>query len=139
VGAFYAAAFAAAKIRDAQDRARISIGILVKRSFSTRTATASKPFTTYPSIDRHASSKPMKHAGAEALCELSDLLAAVRARGPREVRPGVFYRKGKAWLHFHEDKTGLFADLRVRGHWKRFCVSDARERASFIALIDGNP
>ncbi len=43
----------------------------------------------------------MKHAGAAALDQLADLLAAIRTLGAKEPRPGVFYRKGKAWLHFH--------------------------------------
>jgi len=79
----------------------------------------------------------MKHAGAAALDELSDLIAAVRARGGlREPRPGVFYRKGKAWLHFHEDRAGLFADLRAGGDWERFRVSEPAERCVLLALID---
>jgi hypothetical protein len=80
----------------------------------------------------------MKHAGPEAFHELSDLLSAIRARGPREPRPGVFYRKGKAWLHFHEDKTGLFADIRVSKEWERFYVSDTEGRAAFLAFVDRN-
>ena len=55
----------------------------------------------------------MKHAGAAALDRLEPLLAAVRALpGPVEKTRGVFYLKSKAFLHFHEDPAGLFADLR---------------------------
>ena len=78
----------------------------------------------------------MKHAGPDAIRELSDLVSAVRARGPKEPRPGVFYRRGKAWLHFHEDKAGLFADIRAGGEWQRFPVSDAAGRAGLLAFID---
>jgi hypothetical protein len=79
----------------------------------------------------------MKHAGHAALDALGDLLVTVRARaGLREPRRGVFYRRGKAWLHFHEDKAGLFADLRAGAEWRRFRVSDAEERADLIAAID---
>jgi hypothetical protein len=80
----------------------------------------------------------MKHAGSDALRELSDLLSAIRMRGPKEPRPGVFYRKGQAWVHFHEDKAGLFADIRVGKEWERFCVSDAKGRTDFLAMIDRN-
>jgi hypothetical protein len=81
--------------------------------------------------------RAMKHAGAAALDELRDLLAAVRTRGGlREPRHGVFYRKGKAWLHFHEDKAGLFADLRAGTEWERFRVSDPGEREGLLAAID---
>jgi hypothetical protein len=79
----------------------------------------------------------MKHAGPAALTALHDLIIAIRARdGLKEPRPGVFYRKGKAWLHFHEDKAGLFADLRLEAEWERFRVSDADERAKLLAVID---
>ena len=79
----------------------------------------------------------MKHAGTASLDELSDLIAAVRGRGGlREPRPGVFYRKGKAWLHFHEDRAGLFADLRAAAEWERYRVSGADERAGLLAAID---
>lgn len=78
----------------------------------------------------------MKHAGPEALDALADLIAAVRARGLKDPRPGIFYRKGKAWLHFHEDKAGLFADIRLGAEWERFRVSDAAEQANLLRLID---
>jgi hypothetical protein len=78
----------------------------------------------------------VKHAGPEALDALAYLVAAVRARGLKEPRPGIFYRKGKAWLHFHEDKAGLFADLRLGSEWERFRVSDAAGQANLLKLID---
>ena len=79
----------------------------------------------------------MKHAGPLALDALNDLLDAVRTRpGLREPRRGVFYRKGKAWLHFHEDPAGLFADLRSGADWQRFPVSDAAGRTALLAAID---
>lgn len=56
----------------------------------------------------------MKHAGGAALDRLEPLLAEVRAaRGLNEKSRGVFYLKGKAFLHFHEDPTGLYADVRA--------------------------
>ena len=79
----------------------------------------------------------MKHAGSAALDTLDDLLDAIRMRaGLREPRRGVFYRKGKAWLHFHEDPAGLFADLRHGTEWRRFAVSDPAGRAALLATID---
>jgi hypothetical protein len=79
----------------------------------------------------------MKHAGPATLDSLHDLLVAIRTRaGLREPRRGVFYRKGKAWLHFHEDRAGLFADLRIGADWQRFPVSDAAQRATLLAVID---
>ncbi|UTP41538.1 hypothetical protein M9M90_10290 [Phenylobacterium sp. LH3H17] len=55
----------------------------------------------------------MRHAGQAALDALEPLLARLRALpGLTEKSRGVFYRKSKAFLHFHEDPTGLFADIR---------------------------
>lgn len=55
----------------------------------------------------------MKHAGPAALDALEPLLAELRATpGLVEKGRGVFYRRGRAFLHFHEDPKGLFADLR---------------------------
>lgn len=55
----------------------------------------------------------MKHASPSALDRLESLLAELRALpGLTERSRGVFYRKGRAFLHFHEDPTGLFADIR---------------------------
>lgn len=55
----------------------------------------------------------MKHATPAALDALEPLLAALRAMdGLVERSRGVFYRKGRAFLHFHEDPRGLFADVR---------------------------
>ena len=82
----------------------------------------------------------MRHAGPGALAALADLLAAVRAApGLKEPRPGIFYRHGKAWLHFHEDPAGLFADIRLSTEWERLRVSEPRERAALLALIETTP
>lgn len=79
----------------------------------------------------------MKHAGAGALDALSDLLESLRTRAVLvEKRPGIFYLKGKAFLHFHEDRAGLFADLRQDGDWQRLPVNNSDERAEVLALVD---
>jgi hypothetical protein len=79
----------------------------------------------------------VKHAGAGALDALSDLLESLRTRAPLvEKRPGVFYLKGKAFLHFHEDRAGLFADLRHGDDWQRLPVNSSGERAEVLALVD---
>lgn len=79
----------------------------------------------------------MKHAGAGALESLSDLLVSLRTRaGLVEKRPGIFYRRGKAFLHFHEDRAGFFADLRDGSDWQRLPVNSPAERTQLLALID---
>jgi hypothetical protein len=75
----------------------------------------------------------MKHAGKEALDGLEDVLAAVRRHARLKERTrGVFYLGGSAFLHFHEDPAGPFADLKVEGRWKRLRVATKSERAAFV-------
>ncbi len=65
------------------------------------------------------------------------VLGNLRARtGLVEKRPGIFYVKGRAFLHFHEDRAGLFADLRRSGDWQRFPVNSPDERAKLLDIID---
>lgn len=84
----------------------------------------------------------MKHATSAVLDTLEPLLAQVRAvPGLVERSRGVFYRKGRAFLHFHEDPKGLFADVRdaegddferievSRDSGQRHLLTAARERA----------
>ncbi len=79
----------------------------------------------------------MKHAGAAALEALRELIATIRTLGLTEKSTGVFYRKGKAALHFHEDPAGLFADVRLAesGEWERLRVSEPSERQRLVALL----
>jgi hypothetical protein len=82
----------------------------------------------------------MKHAGSEALEALealAELLQRIRTRTALvERRSGIFYVRGKAFLHFHEDRTGLFADLQQRGEWRRLPVNNAAECAILLAAVD---
>jgi len=76
----------------------------------------------------------VKHAGTDAIEALALLLAAIRRdkTGIIEKKPGTFFRKGRGLLHFHEDPTGLFADLKIDGAWRRFPVNLPRETATFL-------
>jgi hypothetical protein len=78
----------------------------------------------------------MKHATAAALDRLEPLLADLRdLPGLREKSRGVFYRKSSAFLHFHEDKAGLFADIRGSGgEFERHRVETEVERIEFIRI-----
>jgi hypothetical protein len=79
----------------------------------------------------------MKHAGMGALDQLDELLSALRERPALKERSrGVFYRGGKAWLHFHDDPTGLYADLRDPSGWLRLRVSSMPERQAFLSAVD---
>jgi len=80
----------------------------------------------------------MKHAGVAALDELEPLLAQIRAAAPlKEKSRGVFYLKSKAFLHFHEDPTGLYADVRAPdgGGFERLKVDEAPGRAALLARV----
>ncbi len=79
----------------------------------------------------------MKHAGDEALRVLASLLASLRQLpGMTERKPGIFYVKSKAYLHFHEDAAGLFADVKLNGNeFDRFPVKTRQERELLLALI----
>lgn len=79
----------------------------------------------------------MKHAGVQTLQRLSDLLDQVRQRnGLKEKKLGIFYRKSKSFLHFHEDPAGTFADLTVGDSFDRYPVNTAKERKELLAAID---
>jgi hypothetical protein len=80
----------------------------------------------------------VKHAGAQTLAALVPLLDAVRdAAGAAlvERKTGTFYRRGAAFLHFHEDPAGVFADLKGAGGWERFAVTSAAQRALLLREI----
>ena len=79
----------------------------------------------------------MKHADASALAALSDLIENLRRRSVLvEKRLGIFYTKGRAFLHFHKDPAGLFADLRHGDDWQRFPVNEPDECAMLLAAVD---
>jgi hypothetical protein len=79
----------------------------------------------------------MKHAGAETLQQLSELLGQIRQRqGLKEKKLGIFYRKSKSFLHFHEDPAGIFADISFGEQFDRYPVNTAREQRALLAAID---
>jgi hypothetical protein len=80
----------------------------------------------------------MLHATESTVARYSALFDSLRELdGLNEKRPGVFYRKSKAFLHFHEDPTGLYADLRVDANegFVRMCVESRVEQSALIATI----
>jgi hypothetical protein len=78
----------------------------------------------------------MKHAGAETLDRLEPLLGRLRGLdGLRERKRGVFYRGSGAFLHFHDDPAGIFADLKLEGVFQRFRVSTARGRQQLLSRV----
>jgi hypothetical protein len=77
--------------------------------------------------------RAMKHAGANALDALELILTQLRAiDGLKEKSRGTFYRKSKAFLHFHEDPAGFFADLKKGADFVRLPVNNRAEIAALI-------
>jgi hypothetical protein len=78
----------------------------------------------------------MKHAGDAALDRLEPLLTSLRAMPAlREKSRGAFYRGSRAFVHFHEDPGGLFADVRFGDDFERIDVSSATKQQSLVRRI----
>ena len=58
-----------------------------------------------------------------------------RVPGLVEKKRGVFYRRSKAFVHFHEDVSGLHADVRFADDFERFRVQTQDERDRLLSLI----
>jgi hypothetical protein len=79
----------------------------------------------------------MKHAGPATLARIPRLLEELRERPVlREKRPGVFYLKYRAFLHFHDDPSGVFADVRLADEFVRLPVTSRSEQADLLDRID---
>jgi hypothetical protein len=78
----------------------------------------------------------VKHVSRAGLDELEDLLRELRSvDGLKEKTRGVFYRGSRAFLHFHEDPSGLYADVRVDAGFERFRVTTKAERKRLVSLV----
>jgi hypothetical protein len=76
----------------------------------------------------------MKHASARALQQLASLVEQLRALpGLVERTPGSFYYRSSAFLHFHEDPAGLFADAKL--DFKLFSRHRVSHRAEQSVLL----
>ena len=84
----------------------------------------------------------MAHADEAALKRLLPLLRQLREiKALREMRPGTFYLKSNAFIHFHDEAGALVADLKKTGGsgfdrypvdtptGQRTLVDDAKRRA----------
>ena len=86
----------------------------------------------------------MNHTGPAALDALEALLVELRGiAGIKERSRGVFYLRSKPVLHFHEDQTGIHADLRIDGDFVRFRAETKAERRALLAqarqILGGTP
>jgi hypothetical protein len=85
---------------------------------------------------RRWKTRSMKHAGDSALDRLEPLLLSLRDMPAlREKSRGTFYRGGRAFVHFHEDGTGLFADVRFVDEFERIDVTTVAKQQRLTRSI----
>jgi hypothetical protein len=79
----------------------------------------------------------MRHATPQDLERIAPLLHDLRTLdGLTERTPGVFYRRSRAFLHFHGDPDGIFADVRLQGdEFERMPVSSRPAQAAFLRRV----
>jgi hypothetical protein len=78
----------------------------------------------------------MKHVSSHGLDDLDDVLRQLRAvDGLTEKKRGVFYRGSRAFLHFHDDPSGLYAGIRLEATFERVRVTTKAERRRLISLV----
>lgn len=78
----------------------------------------------------------MRHVTSAGLDALDDLLRELRTVvGLTEKKRGVFYHRSRAFLHFHEDDSGLYADVRGEAGFDRFRVSTKVERRRLLSVV----
>jgi hypothetical protein len=79
----------------------------------------------------------VKHASAETLRQLSDLLDQIRQRQElREKKFGIFYLKSKSFLHFHEDPAGIFADISSGDQFRRYPVNTTKQQRDLLSAVE---
>jgi hypothetical protein len=79
----------------------------------------------------------MKHATPSSLQQITELLVALRSFGElKETKTGTFYRGRSAFLHFHEDPAGLFADAKLDGReFTRFSLSELDGKDKLLKAV----
>jgi hypothetical protein len=78
----------------------------------------------------------VRHATPSALDQLEGLLASLRTLPElKEKNRGTFYRGSKAFLHFHEDPAGMFADVRFDQEFERLRATTKAEQAALMRKV----
>lgn len=78
----------------------------------------------------------MRHATSVALDALEFTLAQLRRiDGLTERKRGIFYRGSRAFLHFHEDPAGFFADVKLGPAFVRLDVTTAAQRRDLVRTV----
>jgi hypothetical protein len=78
----------------------------------------------------------VRHATSVALDALEATLGQLRRiEGLTERKRGVFYRGSRAFLHFHEDPAGFFADVKLGPAFVRLDVTTAAQRRELVRTV----
>jgi hypothetical protein len=79
----------------------------------------------------------VRHARDEDLDRIAPLLTELRAvDGLTEKNRGVFYRRSRAFLHFHADGDDTYADVRVAGEdFERTRVTTNAEQRALVTVV----
>lgn len=80
----------------------------------------------------------MRHVGKDAPASLAPVLDELRQREELDEKsPASFYLRSKAFVHFHADAAGLFADLKEDFvSFTRYRVTTQAEQRAFLARVD---
>lgn len=79
----------------------------------------------------------VRHVTPAGLDQLEPLLGRLRRLdGLVEKQRGVFYRRSRAFLHFHEDPTGLHADVRLIDGFERRRVETPAEQDTLVEEVE---
>jgi hypothetical protein len=76
-----------------------------------------------------------KKVTIDALAPLYDEVRALGIDGLVVKANGAVYQKRNGILHFHEDATGVQADVKVGAAWERIEVNDAAGKRKVVALL----
>jgi hypothetical protein len=81
----------------------------------------------------------MRHITPARLETIEPLLARLRTFPDlTERKRGVFYRRSRAFLHFHEDGDDVYADVRLDGPgFDRMRVTTKADRDVFVRAVRG--
>ena len=80
----------------------------------------------------------MRHARDDTLDSLEPVLVQLRELPELTERSrGTFYKRSQAFVHFHEDPAGVFADVRLApgDAFTRMRVSTKAEQRSFMTAV----
>ena len=80
---------------------------------------------------------PIARAGPATFARISRLLEELRDHPLlREPRSGVFYLESREILHFHDNPSGVWADLRLGGEIVRLPVTSRSEQLELLGRIE---